>query len=99
MSHVTIDDMKKLQNDYFNVSAEAARPALLKYVKENELNAAAKKYVDIFRNWNLEAAPGETGQTIYQTWWDSLEVVVWRDEMETMNPTRQQVSGKVRISI
>lgn len=86
MSNVTVDDMKKLQNDYFNVSAEAARPAFLKYVKENELNAAAKKYLEIFRNWNLEAGPGEIGQTIYQTWWDSLEVVVWRDEMETMKP-------------
>ena len=84
MQRITIDDMKKLQNDTYNVTAEDARPLLLKYVKENELNAAAKKYLQLLRNWNLEAGANETGQTVYQTWWDSLSVVIWRDELEKM---------------
>jgi len=87
MQRITIDDMKKLQNDTYNVTAEDARPLLLKYVKENELNAAAKKYLQLLRNWNLEAGANETGQTVYQTWWDSLSVVIWRDELEKMKPS------------
>jgi penicillin G amidase len=81
MQQVTIDDMKKLQNNYFNVTAEDARPLLLKYVRENDLNADAKRYLDIIRNWDLNATPESKGQTIYQLWWDSLAVEVWKDEL------------------
>jgi penicillin amidase len=87
MQNIAPDDMKKLQSDYFNVTAEDAKPFLLKYVKENELSPAAKKYLGIFRNWNLTAAPNETGQTVFQTWWDSLEKVVYRDELERAGAT------------
>jgi penicillin amidase len=57
------------------------RPILLKYVKENELNADAKRYLGIVRNWNLEAEPASKGQTIYQCWFDSLESAIWRDDI------------------
>lgn len=82
MQNITPQDMMQLQNNYYNVTAEDARPVLLKYIKEDQLSPAAKKYLDVFRNWNLEAGPGETGQTIYQSWWDTLKKVVYRDELE-----------------
>ncbi|MEJ0101088.1 MAG: penicillin acylase family protein [Bacteroidota bacterium] len=86
LQNVSPDDMKKLQNDNHSFLAEYAKPLLLKYIKEPELNGAAKKYLDIFRNWDQDTGPDETGQTIFQTWWDSLEVVVWRDELEKVKP-------------
>jgi penicillin G amidase len=73
MSGITTDDMMKLQNDYFNTLAEDIRPTLLAFVKENELNEAEKKYLTIFKNWDLMASPDSKGQTVYQCWWDSLE--------------------------
>src|SRR5204863_8612890 len=81
-----IDDMKKLQNDYFNVTAEAARPLLFKYVRENELDNDAKKYLEIIRNWDLMASADSKGQTIYQLWWDSLAEEVWKDELFKVQP-------------
>ena len=81
MSSITPDDMKKLQSNYFNVLAEDVRPILLQYVKENELNADAKRYLAIVKSWNLEADPASKGQTIYQCWWDSLESAIWRDDI------------------
>ncbi|HET9825897.1 MAG TPA: penicillin acylase family protein, partial [Chitinophagaceae bacterium] len=39
MQQVTVEDMERLQNDYFNVTAEDARPLLLTYVQEDKLNA------------------------------------------------------------
>lgn len=81
MSSITPDDMKKLQSNYFNVLAEDVRPLLLQYVKENELNADAKRYLDIVKKWNLEADPASKGQTIYQCWFDSLESAIWRDDI------------------
>ncbi len=86
MEQVTIDDMKRLQNDYFNVTAEDARPLLLKYVRESDLNADAKKYLDIIRSWDLRATPESKGQTVYQLWWDSLAVQVWGDELLKVKP-------------
>ena len=86
MQQVTIDDMKKLQNDYFNVTAEAARPLLFKYVRENELDNDAKKYLEIIRNWDLMASADSKGQTIYQLWWDSLAEEVWKDELFKVQP-------------
>lgn len=81
MYNVTPGDMMKLQNNYFSTLAEDGRPVLLKYVNENGLNADAKKYLGIVKNWDLETGPASKGQTIYQCWWDSLEALIWNDEL------------------
>jgi penicillin amidase len=86
MTSITPDDMKKLQSNYFNMLAEDARPILLNYVKENELNTEAKRYLEIVKNWDLEADPASKGQTIYQCWWDSLESAIWRDDINRSSP-------------
>ncbi len=86
MNGITVEDMMKLQYDYFNVFAEDARSILLKYVKENELDANGKKYVDMVKNWDLQASPNSTGQTVFQTWWDSLEVEIWKDDITRVKP-------------
>lgn len=86
MNGITPADMMKLQNNYFNTLAEDGRPVLLKYVKENELNSDAKRYLDIVKSWNLEADPASKGQTIYQCWWDSLETIIWNDDISRTNP-------------
>jgi penicillin amidase len=86
MTNITVDDMMKLQNNYYNVTAEEVRPILLQYVREEELNADAKKYLEQVKKWNLTADAGSTGQTIYQSWWDSLNSVIWRDDISRSNP-------------
>lgn len=87
MNSITTDDMMKLQNNYFNTIAEDAVPVLLKYVNENNLTNDAKKYLDIVRNWNFEAGPASKGQTIFQCWWDSLEIIIWKDELSQVKPS------------
>ena len=86
MNGIIPDDLMKLQNNYFNTLAEDARTTLLQYVKENELTAPEKKYLDIVKNWDLMASPDSKGQTVYQCWWDSLEVEIWKDELTKINP-------------
>jgi penicillin amidase len=80
MEGITIDDMKALQNNYYSVFAEGARNMLLKYVKEDALDDDGKKYLDMMRSWDLNTTPNSTATTVYQTWFDSLEVNIWRDE-------------------
>ncbi len=80
MNNITPQDMQMLQTDNYNVFAEIARPVLLKYLNENSLNAEQKKYVQIFKDWNLRNDVNEKGATVFRVWWDSLEVQTWGDE-------------------
>lgn len=80
MHQITPQHMMALQNDNYSVFAAAARPVLLKYVKDDELHAGAKKYLQMVRNWDLYANANSTGMTVFQTWFDSLENLVWKDE-------------------
>jgi penicillin amidase len=86
MQNISPADMEKLQTDNYNFFAEYAKPLLLKHTNEGELDNTAKKYLGIFRNWNLRADAEETGQTVFQTWWDSLKVIIWHDEFEKIKP-------------
>lgn len=82
MEQITPENMMLLQNSNFSVFAEGARNMLLKYVRESNLNADAKKYLAMVRNWNLYDNANSTGVTVYQTWFDSLENTVWKDEWD-----------------
>jgi penicillin G amidase len=81
MTGITTDDMQKLQTDNYNVFAEIARPVLLKNIDEFQLTAGEKKYLEIFRQWNLRNDPGEKGPVIFNNWFDNLEIEVWSDEL------------------
>ena len=82
MNDITPQDMMALQNNNYSVFAEGARPVLLKYIKEGQLDADEKKYLNLVKGWDLYANPNSTGATVYQSWFDSLEVGIWNDEWE-----------------
>ncbi len=86
MNGITPGDMMKLQNNYFNVQAAYLRPLLLKFIRENDLNSEAKKYLEIFRNWDLNADPASKGQTIYNAWFHFLKTEIWDDELSRVKP-------------
>jgi len=54
MQHITANDMQRLQTNNYNLFAEFARPALLKYVQTDKLDDADKRYLQLFEQWNLE---------------------------------------------
>jgi penicillin amidase len=99
MNDITIDDMKKLQYNYFSTLAEDGRPVLLKYVNESGLNADAKKYLDIVKSWNLEADPASKGQTIYECWWDSLKDIIWDDELSKTDPASPMPEDQTTLEL
>lgn len=81
MSYITVDDMKSLQNNNYNVFAEYARPILIKYVKRDELTSVEKDYLEQVENWNLMNDPNETGVTCFVHWWDSLYNNIFMDDL------------------
>lgn len=82
---VTVEDMMKMQADNYNVFAEYTRPTLLKYLDESKLDADGKKYLQMLRNWNVRSDVGENGPTIFNLWYDSLQVKTFGDELSKTN--------------
>jgi penicillin amidase len=80
MKNISVQDMERLQTSNYNVFAEMARPLLIKYVDEKNLNDDEKKYLDVFKNWDLKDDTGEVGATVFKLWWDSLMTVTYSDE-------------------
>ena len=81
MTNITPQDMQKLQTENYNVFAEMMRPVLLKNIDESSLTADEKKYLEIVKSWNLRNDPQEKGISVFTNWVDSVESLVWRDEL------------------
>ncbi len=81
MTQVTAQDMQALQTNNYNVFAEQARPALMKFIEINRLSKEAQRMVEIMGQWNLYNNPSEKGITIFKLIWDSVENAVWGDEL------------------
>jgi len=81
MSQITAQDMQAMQTDNYNVFAEMARPALMKFIQLDKLSPDAKRMVGKMTNWNLYNNGQETGITAFKLIWDSVENAVWGDEL------------------
>ena len=81
LEQITPQNMMNLQNENYNAFAVMMKPLFLKYVNESILNADEKRMLDIFKNWDEKNDFNEKGATIYNRWFDSLEVCVWKDEL------------------
>jgi penicillin amidase len=82
MNNISVDDMKKLQTDNYNVFGEMATPLFLKNMKVNELNADEKKYFDILSTWDHRNDISSRGASIFYLTWEYFEDTVWNDEFE-----------------
>lgn len=85
MSNITPDDMKRLQNDNYNVFAEHMRPVMLRYVDRDRLSPDALRFLTMLEQWNLNSDIQEKGPTIFENWVDSLKPALFRDELVRSN--------------
>lgn len=77
MQKVTIDSLRGLQNDNYNIRARKLLPLLLRSVKSKE------KALDVVKNWNLQNAPESIGATIFESWVLNLQSFLWDDEFDS----------------
>jgi penicillin amidase len=87
MQSITPQDMMQLQNDVYSPLAARVVPFLFRHVDSNYLNDGELQYLNELKNWNFQVTATTKGATIYQTWFDSLEKVIWRDELEQVKKT------------
>jgi penicillin amidase len=87
MQRITPQHMMRLQNDVYSPLAAMAVPFLLKHLDVDYLNEEEQKFVNELRAWNFQVTAASRAATIYQTWFDSLEKIIWRDEFALSNKT------------
>ena len=80
MNDITVDDMKALQTDNYNMLAQMILPVMLKHLKESELNAEEKKYADFLKSWDLRNDVGSKGATVFEILWKNFQDTVYEDE-------------------
>jgi len=81
LENITIQDMKNLQNNNYNVFAEMAIPILLQQTDRSKLTTDEIRFLDIVSSWNLINDTKEKGPTCFTIWWDSLSAVVLNDDL------------------
>lgn len=99
MPKADVEKMRQLLNNYDNVTAAAVRPVFLKHVKESDLTENAARFLDLFKNWDLQATPDSKGQTVYQVWMDSLKTAVWNDELHRVSPKAPMPDEQVLVEL
>jgi penicillin amidase len=88
MQRITPKDMMALQSDTYSTTAADIVPLLLKYLDESRLNTKERNYLSVVRSWDYYATAESIAPTIYQTWLDTLENVVWKDEFDRVPEPR-----------
>lgn len=79
MRDITVEDMKKMQNDNYSARAEFARKILL-MTNENRLDADEKKYFEMYQQWNNRKDAQAKGATVFYEWWKALRDTIWGDD-------------------
>jgi penicillin amidase len=77
MSKITVDSLRGLQNDNFNIRARKLLPLLLAQVDSKD------KALDELKRWNLQNSSESLGATIFETWVLTLQSFLWDDEFDS----------------
>ena len=80
MHNITVDDMKALQTDNYNILAEMIMPLIMKNLKTDVFRSEEKKYLNVLLTWDLRNDPGSKGATIFELLWKNLQDTIYNDE-------------------
>jgi len=81
MQNITVDDMKMLQTNFYNLLAENALPVLITYLDISALNNDESKYLNLLEKWNLVNDADSKGATVFKLWVDSCISKIYGDEL------------------
>ncbi len=81
LKNITIDDMKRLQNDNYNLQASESLPYFLAQLNSESLTPEGKEAYKILSEWNYYNDPMLSAPVYYEVWWRKLKPLVW-DEMQ-----------------
>lgn len=80
MKGITVEDMKKLQNDNYHIRAAECLPRMLALVDTSKIGSPAREALDSLQVWNLMNEPDFFAPSYYEYWEKALVDLLWRDE-------------------
>lgn len=79
-SAFTLDKVKAMQTDNYNIFAEQAMPLFKQYINTTALNKNAIRYFDILEKWNLRNDAESEGATVFELAWNDLYNAIYNDD-------------------
>jgi penicillin amidase len=74
------EDMIRMQADVLDIRARAVLPRLLGAVANGPMTGAERRCFDELKAWDFEARAGAIAPTVFNAFWDALNVLTWNDE-------------------
>jgi penicillin amidase len=81
MDKVTVDSMRALQNDNFNLHAQTILPLLLAQLQPQNLNKTQRRALGELAAWKYSNEAQAIAPTIFELWWPLLAKAIWDDEL------------------
>lgn len=103
LNQITVDDMKALQFDNFNLQAAESLPVLLDLLGNYPTESAdTEEILNQLRNWDYYADPNKKGQTLYSVWFSEILESIWGElttnEAPVMRPNSYQTISLLKNS-
>jgi penicillin G amidase len=81
MQQVTVDSLRALQNDNFNLHAQTILPLMLGQVQNRLLDNNQRQAFQELSDWDYRNEAPAIGATLFEVWWPLLEKAIWQDEL------------------
>ena len=82
MHNATVDSMRVLQTDNYNIFAQDVLSTMLADVDQSKLTAHQKQIYQIISTWDKQMDAQSIGASIFTTWWDNLYNAIWSDKFK-----------------
>ena len=76
---ISIDDMKKLQNDTYYLLAAETLPAMLSQLDSSDLKDSDYEIMEMLSSWDYYTKPSQVPPSYFEAWWHFIITAVWDD--------------------
>ncbi|MGV3502136.1 MAG: penicillin acylase family protein [Adhaeribacter sp.] len=96
MQRVTVDSMRALQNDNFNLHAQTVLPLMLNQVQARDLDKSQQQALNLLSAWHYRNEAREIAPTVFELWWTLLARAIWDDEFGSADNLPRRYPGRDR---
>ena len=89
LNNITIEDMKRLQNDNYSLLAAEILPSMLDSLTEANMSENQKEAFNLLKNWNFIADEEAVAPAYFEIWWDELYRELWDEFYDMEGPSRR----------
>ncbi|MGV3639222.1 MAG: penicillin acylase family protein [Adhaeribacter sp.] len=96
MQRVTVDSMRALQNDNFNLHAQTVLPLMLAQLQLQGLDKSRHQAFRLLSDWRYHNEAQLIAPTVFELWWSLLARGIWDDEFGSADNLPRRYPGRDR---